>query len=259
MADKDNPSELIRGGQVSRFDLWSLPSFDGSDDSVVEVAKPDEANAEPELPAAEGIPVEEVQPITLEELEAIRQDAYNEGLAIGEKDGYHAGQLKAKAENDAYLGEMLQRMERLMQHLFDPIAEQDRDLEKAMVGLVEHISRQVIQRELTMDSSQLSHVVREALKLLPMGAENVRILVNPQDFELVKALRERHDEKWRILEDETMLPGGCRVETEHSRIDATVETRLAQALTQMFEQQREQATQPLPPDTEVDLDMPNAP
>jgi flagellar assembly protein FliH len=259
MADKDNPSELIRGGQVSRFDLWSLPSFDGSDDSVVEVAKPDEVSSEAELPPAEEIPVEEVQPITLEELEAIRQDAYNEGLAIGEKDGYHAGQLKAKAENDAYLGELLNRMERLMQHLFDPIAEQDRELEKAMVGLVEHISRQVIQRELSIDSSQLSHVVRDALKLLPMGADNVRILVNPQDFELVKALRERHDEKWRILEDETMLPGGCRVETEHSRIDATVETRLAQAMTQMFEQQREQATQPLPPDTEVDLDLPNAP
>jgi flagellar assembly protein FliH len=258
MADKQNPSDLIRGGQVSRFDLWALPSFDGSDEAVVEVPKPDEQPEVEALPV-EDVPVEEVQPITLEELEAIRQDAYNEGLTIGERDGYHAGQLKAKAEGEAFMNDLLQRMERLMQQLFEPVAEQDKELEKAMVGLVEHISRQVIQRELAMDSSQLGHVVREALKLLPMGAENVRILVNPQDFELIKALRDRHEEKWRILEDETLLPGGCRVETEHSRIDASVETRLAQALTQMFEQQREQATQPLAADVEVDLDMPNAP
>ena len=63
--------------------------------------------------------------------------------------------------------------------------------------------------------------MREALKLLPLGVDNVRLYINPQDFEQVKALRERHEETWRIVEDEALLPGGCRVETEHSRIDAT--------------------------------------
>lgn len=259
MSDKQNPSDLIRGGQVSRFDLWALPSFD-AEQTVIEVPRPEDAEVvEEALPPPEDVPVEDVQPLTLEELEAIRQDAYNEGLAIGEKDGYRAGQLKAKAESEAHQHDMLGRMERLMQQLFEPIAEQDKELEKSLVGLVEHITRQVIQRELAMDSSQLTGVVREALKLLPMGAENVRILVNPQDFELIKALRDRHEEKWRILEDETLLPGGCRVETEHSRIDASVETRLSQALTQMFEQQREQATQPLAPDMAIDLDGSDAP
>ncbi len=36
----------------------------------------------------------------------------------------------------------------------------------------------------------------------------------------MKALRDRHEEKWRILEDETLMPGGCRIETESSVIDA---------------------------------------
>ncbi len=114
-----------------------------------------------------------------------------------------------------------------MAHLFEPIAEQDAQIEKSLVDLVQHITKQVIQRELAIDSTQIEHVMREALKLLPLGVGNVRLYINPQDFEQVKALRERHEETWRIVEDEALLPGGCRVETEHSRIDATIETRVS--------------------------------
>ncbi|NQD95778.1 flagellar assembly protein FliH, partial [Pseudomonas sp. CrR25] len=146
--------------------------------------------------------------------------------------------------------------EQLMEQLFEPIAEQDQQLEAALVNLVSHMARQVIQRELNSDSSQIRQVLREALKLLPMGADNVRIHLNPQDFELVKALRERHEESWRLLEDDALLPGGCRVESEHSRIDASIETRLSQALKQLFEQQREQALQPPAADLQLDLETP---
>ncbi len=81
----------------------------------------------------------------------------------------------------------------------------------------------------------------------------MRIHVNPQDFESVKALRERHEESWRILEDASLLPGGCHIETEHSRIDASIETRLSQAIKQLFEQQRENATHPLEADLQLDM------
>src|SRR5690606_24031210 len=153
----------------------------------------------------------------------------------------------------------LAQLEQLMGHLLEPIAEQDRELEQGLVDLVSKMTRQVIQRELAIDSSQIRHVPREALKLLPMGAENIRIHLHPQDFELVKALRERHEESWRLLEDDSLLPGGCRVESEHSRIDASVETRLAAALKQLFEQQRAQATNPLEADIQIDLEQPDAP
>ncbi|MOA37801.1 flagellar assembly protein H [compost metagenome] len=91
-----------------------------------------------------------------------------------------------------------------------------------------------------------------------MGADNIRIMVNPQDFELIKALRDRHEESWRILEDDALLPGGCRIETEHTRIDASIETRLAQATKQLLEQQREQATHPLKADLSIELESADA-
>jgi flagellar assembly protein FliH len=146
-----------------------------------------------------------------------------------------------------------------MVNLFEPIAEQDTQIEKSLVDLVQHITRQVIQRELAIDSTQIEHVMRDALKLLPLGVGNVRLYINPQDFEQVKALRERHEETWRIVEDEALLPGGCRVETEHSRIDATVETRVARVMDKLFDQLHEQALHPSAPDLSLELPVAPAP
>ena len=262
MADKDSASELIRAKDLGAVNRWSLPSFDehveGEEEPQV-VAAPEAPVAVPPEPESEEVALEDVKPLTLDEVEAIRQDAYNEGFAIGEKDGFHAGQLKARQEADAALAGRVRALEQVMSHLFEPIAEQDQQLEVALVSLVGQMTREVIQRELKQDSSQIVQVLREALKLLPMGAENIRIHLNPQDFDQVKSLRERHEESWRILEDDSLLPGGCRVETEHSRIDASVETRMSQALKQLFEQQREQATTPRSADMHVELDGDHAP
>jgi flagellar assembly protein FliH len=253
--NKESASDLIRGKEeVSLFERWLLPDLD-LNHPTVEVA---EAEPEPdvveEASVIEDVPVEEVKPLTLEELEAIRQDAYNEGFTTGERDGFHSGQMKARQEAELTLSAKLRSLEILMEQLLDPIAQQDRELEQALVRLVEHVTRQVVQRELQQDSTQLQKILREALKLLPMGAENIRIHLNPQDFDLVKALRDRHDERWKLLEDESLLPGGCRIESEQSVIDASIETRLTQALTQIMEQQRHQATQPAEPDLHISLE-----
>ncbi len=128
----------------------------------------------------EEVPLEEVQPLTLEELESIRQEAYNEGFAVGEKEGFHSTTLKVRQEAEQALAPKLAGLEQLMAHLFEPIAGQDTQIEKSLVELVQHITRQVIQRELAIDSTQIEHVMREALKLLPLGVGNVRLYINPR-------------------------------------------------------------------------------
>lgn len=242
-----HPSDLIRARDVQGADVWALPSFDPA---PAPVAEPEPEVVEEEI---EEVPIEDVQPLTLEELEAIRQEAYNEGFATGEREGFHSTQLKVRQEAEVALAARLASLEQLMQHLLEPIAEQDTQIERGVVHLVSHIARQVIGRELRTDSSQITQVLREALKLLPMGADNIRIHLNPQDFEAAKALRERHEEQWKLLEDEALLPGGCRIETAHSRIDASMETRMEKAVAQLFDQLHEQALHPAPADLSIDF------
>jgi len=250
---ESHPSDLIRARDLVGVDVWALPSFDPEPEPVPE---PEPEVVEEEV---EEVPLEEVQPLTLEELEAIREEAYNEGFATGEREGFHSTQLKVRQGAEEALAAKLASLEQLMGHLLEPIAEQDTQIEKTLVHLVSHMARQVIGRELRNDSSQITQVLREALKLLPMGADNIRIHLNPQDFELAKALRERHEEQWKLLEDEALLPGGCRIETLHSRIDATMETRIEKAVAQLFDQLHDQALHPAAPDIAVELDGNDAP
>lgn len=255
MSNSDSPGDVIRARDVGAFDVWGLPSFDPWREPVEPV--PEVVEEVPE--EVEEVPLDEVQPLTLEELESIRQEAYNDGFATGEKEGFHSTQLKVRQEAETALNAKVDSLERLMNSLMAPLAEQDMQLEKAMIGLVEHMTRQVIQREMKTDSRHIEQVLREGLKLLPMGADNIRLFINPQDFEQIKALRERHEERWRIVEDDTLQPGGCRIETEHSRIDASIETRIKLAMSQLFDQLHEQALHPAATDIAVDLDTPDAP
>ena len=150
-------------------------------------------------------------------------------------------------------------LENVMQQFFDPIAQQDQALEEAMLDLVLRISEQVIQRELTLDSSQIKQVVRECLKVLPVGSTAVRVYINPQDFEQIKALRERHEEDWKIIEDDDLLPGGCRFESLNTRVDGSIETRIAHIAQQILEQQRELQSNPLTADLQVATEVPQQP
>ncbi|MNY78498.1 flagellar assembly protein H [compost metagenome] len=55
------------------------------------------------------------------------------------------------------------------------------------------------------------------------------------------------------------MAGGCRVETEHSRIDATVETRVARVMDKLFDQLHEQALHPAAPDVSLELPVESKP
>lgn len=258
MPDKKSSSELIRVQAGDVLNVWDLPSFDEpslAEEPLASVpAAGDEAVVE-----VEDITLEEVQPLTLEDVEAVRQEAWNEGFSAGEKDGFHAGQLKAAQEAQAVLSAKVAGLENVMQQFFDPIAQQDQALEEAMLDLVMRISEQVIQRELTLDSSQIKQVVRECLKVLPVGSTAVRVYINPQDFEQIKALRERHEEDWKIIEDDDLLPGGCRFESLNTRVDGSIETRIAHIAQQILEQQRELQSNPLTADLQIATEVPQQP
>ncbi len=192
-------SALIRADQLAEFSRWDLPSFDQATHHVSlesQEQESEEAEVE-EHEADEPSDQPEVMPFTVEQLEQIRAEAYNEGFATGERDGFHSGQLKAQQEAKSSLNERLAELEGVMTHLLEPLQQQDENIQNMLLSLVESMTKQVIQRELVTDSSQITQVLRGALKALPMGANNIRIYLNPTDFEAV------------------------RVETEHSQVDAT--------------------------------------
>jgi flagellar assembly protein FliH len=64
------------------------------------------------------------------------------------------------------------------------------------------------------------------------------IFVNPDDAEVLRGLHEDRgeplDPAWRLVEDPAVSRGGCRINSDHSRIDDQLETRIQHVVAEML-------------------------
>ncbi len=175
---------------------------------------------------------------TAAELEEIQKQAYKEAHEKGFQDGLKAGAVEIQ--------QRAQQMETLIHSLVEPFEEMDNMVVEQMADLSIAIARQLIRRELQTDPGQVVAVVREAMTSLPIGSRNIEIHLHPEDAKLVReafsiSLEEQKDTErpWHIVEDPVQARGGCKVTSENSLIDATVETRINRVVAQLFGGERE--------------------
>ena len=117
-----------------------------------------------------------------------------------------------------------------------PLDDFSKDVEGALVRLSFAVARQLIRREIKTDPGQVIGAVREVRAILPQSARNVRLHLHPDDVQLVREAMpdDDADRAWRIKQDPLISRGGCRVESDTSHIDATIEARRAAILAQLL-------------------------
>lgn len=186
--------------KIGMFDRWEPPS--------VGAAPAVEVNPEPAAPPGP----------TLLELEDIERHAREEGYAAGLEEGRAA----AKKELD----ERLARLDALCTAVARPLTQFDDATEREMALLATVIARRVVGRELQLDPSLIELAVREAAAALPSATRELRVWVNPSDLDLLHALA-AEEQNWRFAANPALSRGDCVLESERSRLDARVSTRLA--------------------------------
>lgn len=257
MKDSDQDNKTRPKEQMTAWERWELPLLDDQGNEVVEEA--------------------EVRPMTAGELEEIRQAARDDGLKEGRSEGYQAGfeagrvdghkegfntgqdegreqgrQEAAQATRKEVAASM-DRLEHLMGELVLPIKRHEEELETVLVNLTTALARAVVFRELSLDSSQIRQVVRQALSALPSTAESLRIYVHPDDIEPVQEVAERLEVTPVIVEDDSLLAGGCRIESKHSLVDYTVEKRFQRTVQSMLEEQFGEPVDPKAADANLQM------
>jgi flagellar assembly protein FliH len=124
----------------------------------------------------------------------------------------------------------------LLEAFATPFKHLDQSVEHALADLSVKIAKQILHREIELDSGQVTAAVKAAVAALPIASQNVKLYLNPEDADLVSfnlGLGESPS-AWTIIEDASITRGGCKVETEISYVDATVENRLNAVLETMF-------------------------
>lgn len=198
-------SRVISKEQLEAISRWTAPEVAGTAGSASNTHAT--VSGHPEV-------------MTAHKLEELQQQAYQEGFEAGRREGREAGM--------AEVSEYAQRLRAICELLGGPLEELDQAVETQLLQLVTIVAQQVIRRELKANPGEIVAVVRESLAQLPVASREVRVQLHPDDAALMReALGQPGGEKgWQIVEDPVITPGGCRVVTEMSRIDATVESRL---------------------------------
>lgn len=225
--------------ELEALRVWSMPDVSGTTREPEPVEPEEEQEPTPTL--------------TVDEIEAMQKQAYDEafaqgnaqGLQQGYDEGYASGfaegSKKGYDENVHLLQTQAATMVSLLESLSEPFKRLDEEVEKELVKLVIVIATQIIRREIKLDPGQIVAVVREAINVLPLASQKISLKLHPEDAGLVRSALalDEMTTSWGIVEDPLITRGGCEVDTSISHVDATVEHRLAAVVATLLGGERE--------------------
>ena len=204
-----SPKKKLIDGEIAEAAPWNLPSV--------------------QIPTTkERTEIQNQQLLTAEAIEELQKQAFAEAHAEGMKAGLQDGADEVNRR--------LEYLESIIQKLDKPLEVMDEELIEQIVALSISIARQLVRRELKTDPGQIVGVVRETIAALPVAARNVKVMLNPDDASIVREAFSvsGSDQRWEMIEDPVIGRGGCKVITDTSRIDASVETRFAEITAAVF-------------------------
>lgn len=177
---------------------------------------------------SEDVQVEQMPSMpTAEEIETWEREGRDAGHKEGYKEGYEKGLAEAvKATRDEF-DQRKQAFENLLHSLSQPLDDIDEAAEQQILQLIVVLAQQLVRRELRLEPGEVIAVIRESIALLPASAQNIQVRLNPEDAALVRELLSGGEGQWQLIDDPLISRGGCCIESNTSRIEATLESRLA--------------------------------
>lgn len=144
------------------------------------------------------------------------------------KQGFNAGIEQGRKEME----QETKRLRQLAESLGGALDALDFRLADEVLNLALDVARQVVAGELAARPERILDVVKLALRQMAENTREARLLLNPEDAQLVRPiLNEMLDKsRLRIVEDMRIVRGGCLIETPHGDIDATLPARWRQVV-----------------------------
>jgi flagellar assembly protein FliH len=144
------------------------------------------------------------------------------------KQGYEAGLEQGRSEMD----QETKRLHQLAESLGSALDSLDFRLADEVLNLALDVAKQVIAGELAARPERILDVVKLALRQVAESTREARLLLNPEDAQLVRPiLNELLDKsRLRIVEDLRIVRGGCLIETPQGDLDASLQARWRQVI-----------------------------
>ena len=212
-----NYLRFIPGEEVGAVEQWSFEPVDQEAVRLAAQAKVSEAAVD-----------------HLKE-ESLKQEGYAEGFIQGQAQAA----VEAQRQITDYIANEGQKAAREFAGLFVAAQAQMADAEQVMargvLDLACELARQVVRRELSINTDTLQPVLREAMGLLAADTKSAVIRLNPLDLEVLEPVlrSEFAGLALTLLPEESVSRGGCLVESAGTVVDGTLEKRWARAVAKL--------------------------
>lgn len=225
---------IIPSEELTEFQRWQFnslldtpqraaPAIDlpqPEESELIQVVQQEQAVAvESEVISEEPVIEEALNPAmaypTAEEIEAISQQAHDEGYQAG----LEQGRMQAELE--------LQQLRPLLAQITETCLHTEGALADAVLELALLVAQQMVGDELRQHPKQLLAPIREALSAIPTATNPSKLFLSPADLQLLQQdlHYELADDVWRLVADEQLSTGSCRIETPNTQLEFSLASR----------------------------------
>lgn len=246
-------TEVIKPNADQETDVWSLPSVASENQQQDETTNALGRKPSWRFEPPEELIEEEITPLTAEDIEEIRQAAFDEGFNQGKEEGFAKGYEEGKvagheegltqgheqgletglAEGKEKIDEQSAAWSSLTEQMHKPLLDVEKNVEHQLIHLVVQLTEAITLQEAKTNPDILVGAISAGIKALPSQESQTQILLHPDDIKRVeKQFGAKHvqEQGWRLLAAPQLVPGSCQIENSTSNIDLNVKSRIKEVL-----------------------------
>jgi flagellar assembly protein FliH len=166
----------------------------------------------------------------------VRQEGHSDGYAEGFAQGHAQAVLETQKQITDYIEnegrDLAQRFGQLLTSVQVQLTLSEGVLSHGVLSLACEIARNILKREISVNSEAVMPIISQGLTLLMDGGKNAKIKLNPLDFEELKdRLSEEFSEiSLTLVADPAIACGGCLIESQDTIVDGTIDKRWSRTI-----------------------------
>ena len=122
-----------------------------------------------------------------EGLDQGRQEGYQEGLAQGNEDGFLQGHNEGVESGQKVVLEQVERFRYLADALANPLRQVDKDVTDEIAYIISRLVKVITKKEIAKNADFLVKSIEKAISILPNAKKGATIYLNPDDLSVVQA------------------------------------------------------------------------
>lgn len=167
-----------------------------------------------------------------EDLQVLRESAYQEASQQGYQDGYEAGLKQGYEEAERRLEEQLLTLHDGIESILSAKEKAFESVKDELLPLVYQLVEKIIKTEATCDPELVLHLLKDSLRQSDRNAKQLIVHVHPENIVVVEQWLAEHPNPFRlegkisVEENLNVELGSCMIETKNGMLDARFSTQL---------------------------------